>query len=292
MPFFDKIKRVAQNSREYCSDKLNTAGRYLKNATIQCKNFIINTAKTAITHKRIPAFALIIISTISIGITTNISEVGSLILLTAGSTVVFLWSNLRDDWENNQTLAKRKTKLLHYINGRPQSANDFRAILMRLKQDNYQPTDDEKKLLKLIKSHDIDGISKLKKVIRNLENQNTKLRIANGVIGTATGVATVFVGNYLLNASNSESDKAPHYFQKLGTSLKIAGFFVGNTTNLSLSIKMDNNQEALKSIKKVLLNEAPASPAIERIEEARAKSENEIDRSRKTPSLRRNVGGS
>ncbi len=160
---------------------------------------------------------------------------------------------------------------------------------MRLKQDNYQPNNNEKKLLKLIKSHDINGIGKLKRVIKDLENQNTKLRIANGVIGAATGVATVFVGNYLLNASNSESDNAPHYFQKLGTSLKIVGFFAGNTINLVLSMKMDNNQEALKSIKNFLLIEAPASPAIARIEEARAKSENAINRSRTTPVLHRNV---
>ncbi len=112
MSFFDKIRRAAQSSREYCSDKLNSAGKSVKRVTIQCKNTIVNAAKTMITHKRAPAFALIVISTLSIGITTNISEVGSLILFTAGSTVVFLWSNLRDDWENNQKLAKRKTKLL------------------------------------------------------------------------------------------------------------------------------------------------------------------------------------
>jgi hypothetical protein len=59
--------------------------------------------------------------------------------------------------------------------------------------------------------------------------------------------------------------------------------------NLGLSMKMDNNQETLKTIKKVLLTEAPASLVIARIEEARVKSENEIHRSRGTPVLRRNV---
>lgn len=134
-------------------------------------------------------------------------------------------------------------------------------------------------------------MGKLKKVIRGLENQNTKLRIANGAIGAITGVATVFVGNYLLNASNSESDNTPHYFQKLGTALKIAGFFAGNTINLGLSMKMDNNQETIKSIKKVLLAEAPASPVSVRVEEARSKSENEINLPRRTPVLHRNASG-
>lgn len=150
MPFFDKIKRAAQNSREYCSDKINSACISLKNATIQCKNFIANAAKTVITHKRAPAFALIVISTISIGITTSVSETASLVLLTAGSTVVFLWSNLRDDWENNQTLVKRKTKLLRAIEARPQLANEFNSILARLNQNDYQPIEDEKKLIKII----------------------------------------------------------------------------------------------------------------------------------------------